>query len=696
MKKISTIFFFFLLIGVKSQQAPNLSVYKTSEQKLKAWAEYCDVFLEKGDYKNLRKAAVDGKRMTSLSDNYNLSLFYFYIGITFDYGTETDSALFYIERSEQFARKVKHARRTIEALKQLLNIYNNNAYKAQRERVVKEILFCIDTTKNSKQKVRLYGDLFNYYSNQGQYERALTYLLNEIQMRESLLNKASNADSVNYGVSLLNTVDLHLKIGNAQKGLPYLKESEPFLKTYKAGVSKVNKTYVDVYLNIGKPTEANVYYEKLILYIETRGFEEGWYDVLACDLSFADYHLTRNETKLAFLYTQHALKLAPKYADAYLLGDINYMSGQVNLQLKNYSVALSYFKKAEPVIKEISLEQNSWIQKAFAQTYAGLGKWDLAYSYQTKYAQLQDTLLTEKAKKNVSELEEVYQNEKKQQAIAALSKENKIKNLELATVSKQRLFFIISFLLVVVIGLLVFYQSYLRKKSNVQLQKLNAELDQANKIKARFFSILNHDLRSPVSNLIHFLHLQKNAPELLTAETKIRLENKTIYSAEQLLISMEDILLWSKEQMQQFKPSYELVKIETLFEGLKNQFITTENVEIAFENQLIVPVKTDANYLKTILRNLTSNAIKALEKTPNAKITWKAWHENTTIYLSITDNGPGGTQEQFKALYDDTEVTGIHTGLGLHLIRDLAKAINCKITLHTKANEGTKFVLEMS
>ncbi len=683
-------------MGVKSQQAPNLSAYKTSNQKLEAWANYCDEFLEKKDYKSLKKLAIEGKRMTPLSDNYNLSLFHFYIGITFDYALEADSALFYLMQSEQFARKAKHSRRTIQALKQLLNVCNVTTNKVQRERVVNEILFYIDTTKNSKQKVSLYEEISTYYSNQGQYETSLNYLIKQLQAQASNLSKANNNDSINYGVSLINAADLHLKIGNATKGLTYLKESEPFLETYKEGISKVNKVYVDVYLNIGKPTEARAYYEKLLLYIETRGFEGGWYDVLACDLGFADYHLTRNETKLALLYIQHAQKLAPKYADAYLLGDINFMSGQVYLQLKNYSVALNYFKKAEPVIKEISPEQNSWIQKAFAQTYAGLGKWDSAYTYQTKYAQLQDTLLTEKAKKNVSELEEVYQNEKKGQAITALSKENKIKNLELATVSKQRLFFIIGFLLVVVIGLLVFYQSYLRKKSNVQLQKLNAELDQANKIKARFFSILNHDLRSPVSNLIHFLHLQKNHPELLTEENKTRLENKTIHSAEQLLVSMEDLLIWSKGQMQQFKPSYELVKIETLFENLNHQFASIEGVKLEFENSSNIHLQTDVNYLKTIMRNLTSNAVKALEKTTNAQITWKAWQENNRVYLSISDNGPGGTQEQFKALYDDTEVMGIHTGLGLHLIRDLAKAINCKLTLHTKANEGTKFVLEMN
>jgi signal transduction histidine kinase len=63
------------------------------------------------------------------------------------------------------------------------------------------------------------------------------------------------------------------------------------------------------------------------------------------------------------------------------------------------------------------------------------------------------------------------------------------------------------------------------------------------------------------------------------------------------------------------------------------------------------------------------------------------------IFLSITDNGKGASDEQFKALYDDKEVVGIKTGLGLHLIRDLAKAIDCEITVDSKINEGTTFTL---
>ena len=258
---------------------------------------------------------------------------------------------------------------------------------------------------------------------------------------------------------------------------------------------------------------------------------------------------------------------------------------------------------------------------------------------------------------------------------------------------KQKWFYISGIGLLIIIGGLLFYQSRNRKKTNQKLQLLNTELDQANKTKTRFFSILNHDLRSPVANLIHFLHLQKDSPELLDEATKNRMQNKTISGAEDLLVAMEDILLWSKGQMENFKPKPTMVSVNQLFKDTKKVFSGYQNIRFEYLNPSDIEVFADENYLKTIVRNLTSNAINAFKTSPNPKIIWKAWKENNVVYLSITDNGFGGTQEQFKALYDDKEVVGIKTGLGLHLIRDLAKAINCKIDVDSKIDIGTTFKL---
>ncbi len=294
-----------------------------------------------------------------------------------------------------------------------------------------------------------------------------------------------------------------------------------------------------------------------------------------------------------------------------------------------------------------------------------------------------------------SDTKETIKNIEDKQTITLKSKQIEINKLDIATKEKQKWFYISGIGLLIIIGGLLFYQSRNRKKTNQKLQLLNTELDQANKIKTRFFSILNHDLRSPVANLIHFLHLQKENPELLDEATKTRMQNKTIAGAENLLASMEDILLWSKGQMVNFKPEPKKIALNQLFDDTKKVFSGYQQIKIDYKNPQDISLFTDENYLKTIVRNLTSNAINAFTTTTKPHIIWKAWQENNINYLSITDNGPGANQEQFKALYDDTQVVGIKTGLGLHLIRDLAKAINCEIKVSSTINQGTTITITL-
>ena len=277
----------------------------------------------------------------------------------------------------------------------------------------------------------------------------------------------------------------------------------------------------------------------------------------------------------------------------------------------------------------------------------------------------------------------------------------KINNLLLETKDKQKWIYILGIGFLAIIGGLFFYQSFKRKQINLKLETLNLNLDQANKAKLMFFNILNHDLRSPVSNLIHFLHLQKEYPDIIDPDGRQRLQNKTIAGAENLLTSMEDILLWSKGQMQNFKPSMQNTAIDAIFLDTANHFSTEEKIKISFENPQKCIVLTDENYLKTIIRNLTGNAIKALsldcareDKTP--KIIWKAYKIENKFFLSISDNGSGASNEQFKALYDDFEIVGIKSGLGLHLIRDLAKAIDCEISVDSTIGVGTTFTLKIN
>ena len=434
-------------------------------------------------------------------------------------------------------------------------------------------------------------------------------------------------------------------------------------------------------------------YKKSLEYNKKINSEIGF---MICKNSIGIVLLKQNKTQEAFDYIFPTIEIAKKSQDDFYIS-----ASYINLGWA-YS-ELNQLEKAKQNLNiglKIAFEKNfpSYIAlgyKLLAEIAEKEKKFELANEYLKKYYANKDKVSGEKNQKYLFDFISKYENEKKEAALQIKDTELKINKLKLVNKERQKWFYIGGLLFLGIIGGLFFFQSSNRKKTNEKLQLLNSELDQANKTKTRFFSILNHDLRSPVTNLIHFLHLQKDNPELLDEESKKRMENKTMSSAENLLTSMEDILLWSKGQMEHFTPQPKNIAVSSLFEDTKNHFDSEEKVEILFENPNEIQINTDENYLKTIIRNLTGNGIKALEKTANATIVWKAWKENGKVYLSISDNGSGTTLDKFKALYDDKEVVGIKTGLGLHLIRDLAKAIDCEISVDSKVNEGTTITLKL-
>lgn len=520
------------------------------------------------------------------------------------------------------------------------------------------------------------GNLGNTYFSKKEYATALSYFEKALQKNIEINNKLGTAREYGNIASVLieqkkfnEAFEIHskaLKINEEiknKKGIAvnyqrigefYLKQNE--LIDAQKNLTKANKLATEVGINdIQKES-----YSSLSDLYEKKGQMDSAYIYFKKYISVKDDIENENNRKqISRLEIQYEFDTKEeKYKTKQLLDEQNLKQQQLLLALNN--------SKLNESNKERDL-----VRLNYLKTQA-----DLKTEQFAKNAQKKQLTIAEKE-------------------IELNNKQIQLNKLTLATKEKQKWYFIGGLLLLGIIGSLLFYQSRNRRKTNEKLQVLNTELDEANKAKTRFFSILNHDLRGPVANLVFFLQLQKESPEMLDEESTKRMQDKTMAGAENLLNSMEDILQWSKSQMENFKPQPKKVAVNSLFEDTKIHFSSEERVQISFENKDNIQINTDENYLKTIIRNLTGNAIKALHENENPTIIWKAWQENGTSYLSISDNGKGASDEQFKALYDDKEVVGIKIGLGLHLIRDLAKAIDCEISVDSKIDIGTIFILKL-
>lgn len=348
----------------------------------------------------------------------------------------------------------------------------------------------------------------------------------------------------------------------------------------------------------------------------------------------------------------------------------------------------SYLQLAIQTAKKSGDTENAgYFTGVLAELQEQKGDYKNAYLNFRIYQNTMDSIFSQQNKNTIAALES-------QREIDLKNKTIENNQLQIRNQRNNMLLLGAGLLLLAIIGILLYRQSRIQRKTNMALSQLNRELDEANKVKARFFGILSHDLRSPVANLISFLQLQKKQPGLLTETQKTEREQKITQSAENLLEIMEGMLLWSKGQMEQFTPTISAVPVQQLFDYIRKYYSNNNQVQFHFEAPDDMLIRSDENYLQTIMQNLTANAVKALHHTPEGSIWWKAWKEADQTFLSITDNGPGINPELAKTLFEDTAVSGGRHGLGLHIVRDLSKAIQCDISVSAGDNgTGTRFLL---
>jgi signal transduction histidine kinase/tetratricopeptide (TPR) repeat protein len=525
------------------------------------------------------------------------------------------------------------------------------------------------------------------------YPKAIEYCLEGLKIAESI------DDKYLITISLGNVSGIYLLQKNFKKALDYafkslqLAEQQTHASEGNAEreVARALVKVAAIYIAKNDFKNAQKYLQKALPLFQKTGDLEGLADAYG---DLATTYNTDFDAKIKYHLLAFGLwqKVNPMHSEAIVnAGNLGQTYFEKAKSVPNKNILLNYAIKYLNIAIERSHQKGEIGSKSYwtgvlAELQAELGDYKNAYLNFRQYQAVQDSLYSQESKNKIAEVES-------QREIEIRDKQIKINQLELDNQKKQRIGLLIGLGLLAVIGGLLYWQGQTRKRTNTTLLHLNQELDEANKIKAKFFAILSHDLRSPVANLISFLNLQKQAPDLLTPEMAAAHQQRITDSAESLLETMESMLLWSKSQMEHFKPQVKEVAVSELFTYVQRFFGNSTNVTLYFENPAGLKVVTDEDYLKIIMQNLTSNALKALNKVPDGHIRWEARQEKGKIVLAISDNAGGISEQQLSPLHvENTNISG-KSGLGLHLIRDLAKAISCKITVTPTPNIGTEFQL---
>ncbi|MFC4818021.1 tetratricopeptide repeat-containing sensor histidine kinase [Flavobacterium sp. GCM10023249] len=646
----------------------------------------CEKVKNDNNYKNLITIANKGIQLSN-NDTYLLARFNFYKAYGYEYdNNQYEKAIPYFEASWRYAQKNQHLKEETLAIMRLNYLYYSTKQFHKRERLIEYIKNVLDTTKSVYTQGILNGSLGEYYLDKSEIEPFIGYKLKAIEYRKKF-PKEDASNTVNIGISYSQIGQAYIKMKQYDKGIEYSNYARPYMKGSPNALAFLYNDYIKCYTGKQNQDSITKYYNAIYQLVSKE--DSLHISVSSANRYMAEYFISKNNYTIAVPFAKKAILFAKKSNDAEILMEAQITQGKLLFKEKQYEKAIAILQLASTHAYEFDKNSFIIINQLLSESYAQLGDWRKALLYHKIYAETSERMLNESAKQTIANAEAQFQNRTKQEKINLLSAENQVKNLQIQTTRKNQIYLGLGIVLLLTIAGLLYRQNLIRKHTNKKLQILNTELDQANKTKARFFSIINHDLRGPVANLIHFLYLQENHPELLDEESEKRLKQKTTEGAENLLSSMEDLLLWSKSQMENFEPQPQKISVDSLFSDTEKHFSNFDSITIVYKNPEKIELFTDENYLKTILRNLTGNAIKALEKTENPIIEWSAYSEKNKTVLTIKDNGPGSSKDQFRALYDETTISGISSGLGLHLIRDLAKTIHAELKVTTHPESGT-------
>ena len=235
------------------------------------------------------------------------------------------------------------------------------------------------------------------------------------------------------------------------------------------------------------------------------------------------------------------------------------------------------------------------------------------------------------------------------------------------------------------------------------LARANLQLFQSGKMKADFLSTMSHELRTPLNSVNGFSEMLLNSAALSEKEQRWAANINT--SGKQLLVLINEILDLAKLEAGKTTLKAESVDVPAFCEQaamLVRPLAEKKEIELRVQVAADWPeIRQDIGKLRQILSNLLSNAVKF---TPDGgRITLSARHADDKLILGVSDTGVGIPAEEQEMIFQKfrqasnplTREQG-GSGLGLSIVRELAKLLCGNVTLQSDVGRGSTFTLTVA
>jgi signal transduction histidine kinase len=416
------------------------------------------------------------------------------------------------------------------------------------------------------------------------------------------------------------------------------------------------------------------------------------------------------ETSIAIEYLKLAIDSLQDHPNINLLAR-NY----INLGIMNYRIG--DLDKAEELLKKsISIADSTGdpilLNDAYyslMDLYEDLSNYEQAHLLAMKIINIKDSVFNRQSMEKIIELETEYEVDKK-------NNELQLAKAEKQALDKEKNYFIVIILLlsiaVILISVLFYFKSRsnkeLNQKSrkleamNFELEKTKVKITEANQTKDKFFSIISHDLKNPISSFKQVTSFLDDDYYNIDDNEKIEIIKELRKYSENLYNLLENLLTWSRTQRGNinYNPEYEDLHdiVNYTIEHLNVQS-ERKNIDIINNIRKRTVAYFDPNLTSTILRNLISNAIKYSNENSKVEISLKNGFDQF-YSIDIKDSGIGINENKLNKLFEvgrNISTSGTRnesgTGLGLVICKEFAQRQGGDINVKSKPGIGSTFSL---
>ena len=242
-----------------------------------------------------------------------------------------------------------------------------------------------------------------------------------------------------------------------------------------------------------------------------------------------------------------------------------------------------------------------------------------------------------------------------------------------------------------------------KRKANEELvKKRNQELSKINHTKDRLFSIIGHDLKGPIGNLRQLLEFINQEIEKGDKRSLQQFLDMSKESAKTSFDLLENLLNWSRSQLNVIKPEPTEFDISDLINQVSQIFcaiVQQKNIELVHNHNSVL-VKADMEMISTVIRNLLSNAIKFTSI--YGRVETAIYQNGSETILAVKDSGVGIEAERIEKVFDFVDNQSTRgtsgekgTGLGLALSKDFMEKNGGRIWAESTAQQGSTFYISL-